>query len=180
MHRWHSNSSTNILQLIDEFIGFEFETDYNGREEVSNVKISYKTFTDGSEARNFVTNSSYGTNTAWIAAYTDDKVLKGYSNAFTNFIKRRDDYLSFKKDLTIAYGRKSNKATCPNCGSSINLAYGKKFKECPVCNSKKIISDSNWASLETKHNMMVKAGEVLQREAIKSKITFVCGIEWHC
>lgn len=34
MHEWHTNSSTNPLNLINEFVGYEFDTDYSGRERV--------------------------------------------------------------------------------------------------------------------------------------------------
>lgn len=180
MHEWHTQSSTNVLQLINEFIGYEFDTDYNGREEVSNVEISNRVFKDASEARNYVTRSSYGSNTAVIAAYTTKKLSKAYQNAFDSFITKRKEYNTFKSNLNIGYGRNSSKVTCPQCGSSISLAYGSRFKNCPICHSNKIISDSNWKILESKKKVMQKANEILHREAIKNEITFVCGIEWHC
>ena len=180
MHEWHSSSSTNILQLIDDFMGYEFDTDHSGREEVTNVNVTNRVFKDSTEARNYVTSASYGSNIAVIAAYTTKKLSKAYQNAFDNFITRRREYTVFKRDLNIGYGRKANKVTCPECGSSINLHYGKRFKKCPICNSEKIISDSNWKALESKKKVMYKAAEMLQREAVKNEVTFLCGIEWHC
>ena len=46
--------------------------------------------------------------------------------------------------------------------------------------SPKIISDSNWKTLETKQRMSARAAENLKKEAEKNDVTFVCGIEWHC
>lgn len=180
MHEWHTNQSQNPLTLIDEFTGYEYDTDYGGRQRVSKVKITSKVFSSEEEARNFVTDSSYGTNVAYLAAFTTKKLLKGYQNAFTNFVEKYNEYQSFKDNLTIAYGRTANKATCPNCGSSISLKYGKRFKVCPVCGSKEIISDSNWRILDTKKRMYEKAADNLSKEAKKDGITFICGIEWHC
>lgn len=180
MHEWHSDTSKNILYLINSFESFEFNTDYSGREQVSRVEVTSRVFSDYEHALSFVTSQSYGGDVAYLAAYTTKKLSKGYQNAFTNFITKRKDYLTFKNGLTIAYGRKASKVTCPECGSSINLKYGKKFQSCPVCGSKKIISDSNWKTLETKRRMMEKATENLAKEAEKNDVTFICGIEWHC
>lgn len=183
MHEWHSNRSRNPLTLIDEFLGYRFNTDYScDREmvEVKLVKIANNVFTTYEEALTFVTNRSYGSNVAYLAAYTTKKLSKGYQNAFSNFLVKYNEYLDFKNKLTVAYGRTASKATCPSCGSSINLKYGNRFKACPVCGSSKIISDSNWKSLETKSRMCKKAAENLSKEAEKNDVTFVCGIEWHC
>ena len=180
MHEWHTNSGKNILNLVDEFNEFEFETDYGGRQQVRDVRITNRMFSSHDDAITFVTNKSYGSGTAYLAAYTTKKLSKGYQNAFSNFIEKYNEYTRFKKDLTIAYGRTSSKATCPECGSSISLKYGKRFRSCPVCGSKKIISDSNWKTLETKRRMSEKAAENLAKEATKNDVTFVCGIEWHC
>ena len=180
MHEWHSNQNKNILSLINEFKNFEFNTDYSGRQKVSQVKVVNNVFSNYEDALTFVTNKSYGGETAYLAAYTTKKLSKGYQTAFSNFLLKHNEYLKFKINLTIAYGRKSSKATCPDCGSSISLKYGSRFKVCPICGSKKIISDSNWKILEAKKRMMQKAAENLSKEAEKNDITFVCGIEWHC
>lgn len=180
MHEWHTNSGTNPLNLINEFLAFEFDTDYGGRYSVSSVNITNRMFNTDEEAITFVTNKSYGGETAYLAAYTTKKLSKGYLNAYNTFIERYNEYLKFNKNLTIAYGRTSSKATCPECGSSISLKYGNRFRYCPVCGSKKIISDSNWKALETKKRMTEKAAENLSKEAKKNDVTFVCGIEWHC
>ena len=180
MHEWHTNTSRNPLRLVSEFIGFEFDTDYGGRQEVSKVVTTSRMFTSNCDALNFVTSSSYGGNIAYMAAYTAKKLSKAYQNAFTAFLSKYNEYLDFKKNLTIAYGRKSSKATCPDCESSISLKYGKNFRNCPVCGSKKIISDSNWKTLDTKKRMYEKAAENLAKEAEKNDVTFICGIEWHC
>lgn len=180
MHEWHTRNSTNVQSLLDHFIGYEFSTDYGGNEEVKKVSITNKVFTTEEEALNYVTRASYGGNTAYLAAFTTHKLTKAYENAFANLLSKRKEFEDFKRDLTIAYGRKSSKATCPECGSSINLSYGKRFKSCPVCGSKKIISDSNWKILETKKRLAVKAAEALSVEAEKCGVTFICGIEWHC
>lgn len=179
MHEWHTNTSRNPLTLIREFMGFEFDTDYGGRQEVTKVKITDRTFSSSESARNFITSTSYGGNTAYMAACVTKKLSKAYQNAYTMFISRYNEYLDFEKNLTIAYGRKSAKVACPSCGSSISLKYGHRFKECPVCGSKKIISDSNWKTLETKRKMAEKSAENLSKEAEKNDVTFVCGIEWH-
>lgn len=42
MHEWHTEQSKNPLKLIHEFVGFEFDTDYGGRQEVSRVSITNK------------------------------------------------------------------------------------------------------------------------------------------
>lgn len=181
MHEWHTNNSTNILDLINQFTGFRYQTDYSDDiSEVSIVKITSRVFTTKEEAITYVTNNSYGGNAAYLAAFTTKKLSKGYQNAFEDFNAKYNEYLKFKNNLTIAYGRKSSKATCPYCGSSISLKYGNRFKSCPVCGSKKIISDSNWKMLETKYKMAEKASEKLSKEAQKNNVTFVCGIEWHC
>lgn len=179
MHEWHTNTSTSVLGLVDEFIGYEFDTDYSGREEVTGVEVTNKVFKSSTEARDYVTRASYGGSTAYIAAYTNKKLSKAFQNAFTAFITRRKDYISLKKNLNIGYGRKANKVTCPRCGSSISLACGSRFKDCPVCHSNKIISDSNWKILETKKNLMIKANDTLKKEASKNEVVFLCGIEWH-
>lgn len=180
MHELHTNTSRNPLALVREFMGFDFDTDYGGKQEVSKVKITDWTFSCLENARKFISSTSYGGNTAYMAAYTTKKLSKGYQNAFTSFLSKYNEYLDFKKNLTIAYGRKSSKATCPDCGSSISLKYGKNFKKCPVCGSKKIISDSNWKILDTKKRISEKAAENLAKEAEKNDVTFICGIEWHC
>lgn len=180
MHEWHTNTSTNILNLIKEFTGYEFNTDYGGRQEISKVKVTSRMFPSEDTARSFVTGSSYGGNTAYLAAYTTKKLSKGYQNAFTKFLEKYNEYLSFKDNLTIAYGRKSIKVTCPKCESSIHLKYGRLFKACPVCGSSKIISDSNWKMLDTKQKIAEKAAEALSKEADKNAVVFICGIEWHC
>lgn len=180
MHEWHTSKSTNPMKLINEFIGFSFDTDYSGAQVVSGVKVTDRMFTSEDEAINYVTNNSYGGETAYLAAYTTKKLSKAYRAAFANFVEKDKQYVSFRNALTIAYGRTSSKATCPECQSSINLRYGNRFKSCPVCGSKKIISDSNWKALETKHRLSIKAAEALSKEAEKNGVTFVCGIEWHC
>ena len=180
MHEWHTNTSRNPLNLINEFVGFEYDTDYAGRQRVNKVNMTGRMFLDKEAALNFVTNSSYYSDSAYMAAYTTKKLSKGYQNAHNNFILKYNEYIGFRDNLTIAYGRKSEKATCPNCGSSINLKYGKRFKECPICGSRKIISDSNWKILDTKRRMVEKAAENLSKEAEKNDVTFICGIEWHC
>lgn len=180
MHEWHTNTSKNIQRLIDQFVGYEFRTDYGGNNEVKRVVVTNKIFTTEEEALNYVTRTSYGGSTAYLAAFTTKKLSKAYQNAFNNFISRKKDYEDFEKGLNIAFGRKASKVTCPECGSSINLAYGKRFTYCPVCSSRKIISDSNWKTLETKKRMAAKAAENLSVEAEKNDVTFLCGIEWHC
>ena len=180
MHEWHSDNSKDIMSLIKDFSGFVFNTDYRGREKVSDVKVTNRVFSNHDDALTFVTNQSYGGNTAYLAAYTSKKLSKGYQNAFTNFLEKYNEWQKFKNGLTIAYGRTASKVTCPSCNSSINLKYGNRFKSCPVCGSRKIISDSNWKALETKKRMMEKAAENLSVAAEKNDVTFVCGIEWHC
>jgi len=180
MHEWHTNNSTNILSLINEFTGYEYDTDYAGRQQVEKVNITNNIFSTHEEAVNFVTRKSYYSDMAFLAAYTSKKLSKGFQNAFANFLAKYNEYMNFKDNLTIAYGRTSSKATCPECGSSINLKYGRRFKNCPVCGSRKIISDSNWKALETKKRMSEKAAENLSKEAEKNGVMFVCGYEWHC
>ena len=180
MHEWHTERNRNPLSLINEFMGFKFNTDYGGERIVTNVKITNKMFSNHEEAIRSVTGSSYGGETAYLAAYTTKKLTKGYQNAYTNFITRYTEYNSFKNNLTIAQGRNASKVTCPSCSSSINLQYGHRFKVCPICGSKKIISDSNWKALDTKKRMCEKAAESLSKEAEKNDVYFVCGIEWHC
>lgn len=181
MHEWHTDNSKNPLYLIKEFESFRFDTDYTDEiQKVSQIKMTGRIFSSKEDALNFVTNSSYGGNTAYMAAYTTKKLSKGYQSAYSNFFLKYNEYTTFKRNLTIAYGRKSSKATCPTCGSSISLKYGYMFKECPVCGSRKIISDSNWKTLDTKWKMCEKAAENLSKEAEKNDVTFICGIEWHC
>ena len=180
MHEWHTSEGKNILSLINEFTGFEFDTDYGGRQRTKGVKITNRMFSSSEDAINYVTNTSYAGETAYLAAYTTKKLTKGYQAAYSNFLEKYKEYTDFKKNLTIAYGRKSDKVTCPECKSSINLKYGRMFVYCPVCGSRKIISDSNWKTLDTKRKMSEKAAENLSKEATKNDVTFVCGIEWHC
>ena len=180
MHEWHTEKSRNPLTLINSFMSFEFDTDYGGQQQVTSVKIMDRLFSNEEEALNKVTSSSYGGNTAYLAGYTSKKLSKAYQNAYANFLTKNREYTEFKKVLTIAYGRKSLRVTCPTCDSSITLKYGGRFKSCPVCGSKKIISDSNWNTLETKRKMVEKAAENLAKEAEKNDVSFICGIEWHC
>ena len=180
MHEWYTRKSHNPLELINEYSRFEFDTDYGGRLKVDEVKVTSRMFSTEDDAVNYITKCSYGGEDAYMAAYSTKKLSKGYSNAFTSFLTKYNEYLSFKNELTIAYGRKSSNATCPHCGSSISLQYGKRFKSCPVCGSREIISDSNWKALETKKRMSEKAAENLSKEASKNEVMFVCGIEWHC
>lgn len=180
MHEWHTVNSKNPMNLIENFLGFTFNTDYDGAQKVSNVKVTERVFSSEEDAANFVTRSSYGGNTAYIAAYTAKTLSKGYQNAFSNFISKYKDFTNFKNNLTVGYGRSASKTTCPTCGSSISIKYGGKYKSCPVCGSRKIISDSNWKMLEAKQRMTQKAAENLKKEAEKNSVTFVCGIEWHC
>lgn len=179
-HEWHTIKGRNPMNLINEFMGFAYETDSSGICTVSAVRLSGKVFSTEDEALNYVTSSSYYKDAAYMAAYTTKKLSKAYQNAYDNFLVKYKEYIAFKDNLTIAYGRSASKTTCPNCGSSINLKYGKRFKACPVCGSNKIISDSNWKMLDTKRRMCVKAAENLSKEAEKNDVTFMCGIEWHC
>lgn len=179
MHEWHTSTNRNPVYLINEFVGFEHEVD-EGFETVQDVRVTNRVFDNEEDAAQFVTNKSYGSETAYLAAYTKKKLSKGYLNAFNNFLAKHKEYNDFKNALTIAYGRTSSKVTCPECGSSINLKYGRRFRACPVCRSLKIISDSNWKTLETKKRMMEKAAENLAKEAEKNDVMFICGIEWHC
>ena len=179
MHEWHTEQSTDILYLINGFTGYEHAVD-DGYDTVAGVKITNKMFSTHEEAINFVTRQSYYGDYAYLAAYTTKKLSKGYQSAWSNFLAKYNEWQKFKENLTIAYGRTSSKATCPECGSSINLKYGKRFNSCPVCGSKKIISDSNWKTLDTKKRMAEKAAESLAKEAQKNDVMFVCGIEWHC
>ena len=178
-HEWHTQQGRNPLRLINHFIGFEHEVD-EGFDTVKDVKVTNRIFPTEEDARNFVCTRSYLCDDAYLAAYTTKKLSKGFQNAFANFLAKDKEYTDFKNNLTIAYGRKSSNVTCPECGSSINLKYGRRFTECPVCGSKKIISDSNWKTLETKKRMMEKAAENLSKEAEKNDVMFICGIEWHC
>jgi len=180
-HEWHTNHGTNPLSLIEEFFGFTHNTDHSGMQEVTQVKISNRTFNTIDEARSSVCSLSYyDNNTAYLTTAAPKKVSKAYQTAYANFLDKYKEYNAFKKNLTIAYGRKSLRVTCPNCDSSITLRYGGRFKSCPVCGSQKIISDSNWKILETKRRMCEKASETLSKEAEKNGVTYVCGIEWHC
>lgn len=179
-HEWHTEEDRNPLNLIKEFIGFKYNTDYGGGQEVTKVNISSTICSTHEEAISFVRSRSYYGNGAYLVAYTANRVTKGYLNAFNSFLEKYNEYVKFKNELTIAYGRTASKVTCPDCSSSINLKYGKRFKVCPICGSKKIISDSNWKTLDTKQRMSEKAAETLRKEAEKNNVTFVCGIEWHC
>lgn len=180
MHEWHTRDSKNIMDLINEFLEYEFDTDYGGIQKVTKVKVTDKVVSTENEAISFITKNSYGGNTAYIAVYTQKKLSKGYLNAFNIFNAKYKEYIDFEANLNVGYGRTASKTTCPTCGSSINLKYGGRFKVCPVCGSKKIISDSNWKILKTKQRMTQKAAENLKKEAEKIDATFVCGIEWHC
>ena len=180
MHEWHTEENRTPMNLIKEFSGFGYDTDYAGEQQVEGVEMTNKMFSTHEEAINFVTNKSYYSGYAYMAAYTTKKLSKGFQNAYSNFLAKYKEYRDFDKNLTIAYGRTSSKATCPECGSAISLAYGKRYKSCPVCGSSKIISDSNWKTLDTKKRMAEKAGENLAKEAQKNDVMFVCGFEWHC
>ena len=181
MHEWHTNKSTNPWSLIKEYTGFEYDTDYAGTQRVEGVKMLNKVFDNEDDAINYVTKTSYYSGYAYMVICTNNKKLsKAYGHALSNFFLRYKEYVNFDENLTIAYGRKSSKATCPTCGSSISLKYGKHFKECPVCGGRKIISDSNWKMLDTKRRLAEKAAENLSKEAKKNHVMFVCGFEWHC
>ena len=180
-HEWHTNNNTNPWKLIKEFDGFIYDTDYAGTQKTDGVRMVNKVFSNEEDAINYVTKTSYYSGYAYMVACTNNKKLsKGYGHALSNFFQRYNEYVNFSDNLTIAYGRKSSKATCPDCGSSISLKYGKRFKSCPVCGSWKIISDSNWKALDTKQRLAEKAGENLSKEAQKNDVIFICGFEWHC
>ena len=180
-HEWYYNTDTNPWKLIKEFDGFRYDTDYAGTQRTDGVRIVNKVFPDEEEAINYVTKTSYYSGYAYMVICTNNKKLsKGYGNALSNFFLRYKEYVNFNDNLTIAYGRKSSKATCPHCGSSISLKYGDRFKACPICGSQKIISDSNWKVLDTKKRLAEKAAENLSKEAKKNNVKFICGFEWHC
>jgi predicted RNA-binding Zn-ribbon protein involved in translation (DUF1610 family) len=181
MHERRTERSTNLLQLISWFKGISYQTDY--RDEFSvikNARVLNRTFKDASEAANYAASQSYGSDSACVVMHAPGKITKAFTAAFESFTTRKKEYEDFERNLTIGYGRKSSKVTCPNCGSSISLRYGSRFKACPICTSKKIISDSNWKTLETKEKLMEKANNLLQKEASKVGVEFVGGFEWHC
>jgi len=182
MHNYEHRSGTNVLQLIDYFLSFPYRSDGNDDREAypTSVRFMSETFTSKSEAEDKAGDRSYWDGTCIaIAKVTSGKVTKAFTTAYNNFIEKRKEFTTFKRELNIGYGRKSTKVTCPNCGSSISLRYGSRFKECPVCGSKKVISDSNWKILHTKEGLMIKASDTLAREAGKCGVTFVAAIGWH-
>lgn len=181
MHEWHTQSGNNVFALMKSFTGYEYRTDYaDETQHISSVTLLNRFFATKEEAINHVTNYSYGGNTAFIAMVCPKKKSKAFEKAYTSFCEKNRDYQKFNMELTISYGRKANKVTCPHCNSSINLTYGDRYKHCPVCGSDKIISDSNWNMLATKKRLVQKASDNLAIEASKCDITFVCGFEWHC
>lgn len=182
MHNYKYSSSTDLLSIIEYFENYTYQSDHYDDEPMKPSGVTYlsKTYTSESEAKNAAGDKSYwdGTSIA-IATVASGKITKAFQNALVSFKEKRMEYKNFKRDLNIGYGRKSSKVTCPNCGSSISLSYGSRFKVCPICASKKIISDSNWKTLETKKNLMTKASVALAREAAKCNAVFVGAIGWH-
>lgn len=181
MHNWKIKTSGYIPTLEDFFKSFSYETDHRdcGYDECKGIKIWGTIYSDETKANTELCNRSYGDDYAHVAPYISGKTSKVFSNVFNDYITKRKDYLSFKKDLNIGYGRKSNKVTCPKCESSISLKYGSRFTKCPVCGSEQIISDSNWNRLETKKNIMLKAAAKLKTEIEKCNGYFIAGFEWH-
>ena len=181
MHNYEYRKNTNPLSIIDYFTDFEFDTDHSDeRETPKGVVFMSETFSNEEDAEEAAGNKSYwdGTSIA-IAKVTTHKISKAFEKAFDAFKEKRKDYLNFDKNLTIAFGRKSTKVTCPHCKSMINLSYGKWYKSCPICGSKKIISDSNWNMLASKKKLMGKAAAKVSEEAIKCGVTFIGAIGWH-
>lgn len=181
MHQRLSRSSSKFLDLVDEFKGYSYQTDYHDRpDEIEDVRLISGTFNDKEKLLDTLCGKSYSTGYAYIGIYLPKKSSKAFLNARSDFEKKLKDYNNFKNSLDITYGRKSSKVTCPRCGSNISLAYGKGKTCCPVCHSSKIISDSNWKKLKTKKDIMEKASEKLSSEVGKLGGTFICGFEYHC
>lgn len=181
MHQRLSRSSSKFLDLVNEFKGYSYQTDYNDKPyEIKDVLLISGTFNDQEKLRNTLCGRSYGTDYAYAGIYLPKKSSKAFLNARNDFEKKLKDYNDFKRSLDITYGRKSNKVTCPRCGSNISLAYGKGKICCPVCSSSKIISDSNWNKLKTKKEIMEKASLKISTEVEKLGGTFICGFEYHC
>lgn len=182
MHNYEYRTGTNLLSLINYFKDYTYRSDrYDDREETPDgVQLVSGTYKSLDEAVEKAKNTSYwsGTTIA-ITVNVPGKVTKAYTNAFKSFWDKRKEAEKFEKELNIGYGRKSTKVTCPNCESSISLKYGSRHKCCPICGSTKIISDSNWKSLSTKKNMVLKSAEALSKEASKNNVTFVAAIGWH-
>ena len=181
MHNYEYRKSTNPLSIIDCFTNFKFETDHSDDLETpKGVVFMSETFSNIEDAQEAAGNKSYwdGTSIA-IAKVVTRKISKAFEKAFDAFREKRKDYFNFDKNLTIAFGRKSSKVTCPHCKSMINLKYGGLHKSCPICGSRKIISDSNWNMLESKKKLMAKAAAKVSEEAAKCGVTFVGAIGWH-
>lgn len=181
MHQTISNSSTNILNLIDEFKDQYYQTDYHDSpDRIMDVKLVSGISNNSSDLCDSLCRKSYGTDYAYVGTYIPKKVSKGFTNAMEDFKKKWKDYTDFKAELDITYGRKSSKVTCPRCESNISLAFGKRKTCCPVCGSRKIISDSNWKRLDTKLEILKKAASKLSLEIGKIGGKFICGFEYHC
>lgn len=183
MHEWHSEKSSNYLSLERCFTGYTYQTDYTDTvSEVKGVKFQNKFFKTESEARMYITSCSYGSDYAYMALvkHNDYKITKSWQTAFDLFIKKQQEYKSFYKNLDMTYGRNSKVVGCPTCGSSFNSGYLRGVKACPICHSKKVISQTNWDTLKKKETGMEEACKKLELENEKLGIYFLCGFEWHC
>lgn len=180
MHEWCIRKSTDIDYLKRYFKGYQHDSD-NGYIEIEDVRMSSRVFKTYEEASSYIqANTEYDGRDAIIVTVVPNKTSKAYDKAKARFEEVNKDYTKFKKALNVGYGRKSDKVTCPHCGSAISVKYGGRYTECPVCGSTKIISDSNWNTLKTKENMVKKAAAKMEEEATKCGIYYVGGSEWHC
>lgn len=181
MHNWKNRTSYSISDLEKIFTDMTYETDHTdeGYDTCRGLRLLDREFKSEDEACQYLTSASYGDNRAACARVVTGKKTKTWENAWARYKTRRADYLKFDKDLSAAYGRTSEKVTCPHCGSSMTRKYLTRTKYCPVCSSHEIISKSNWEKLKLKERLMQEADDNLASVSKKCGIIWVASFEWH-
>ena len=180
MHEWKTRTSSSRKRL-EEIFTFTHETD-DGYDTVRGVTWENKEFTNEEEAQAYCQRRSYGSDYACGVTIVKGKKSKAYLNALERYNTRKKEYDTFNRELSMAYGRTSEKTTCPNCKSSINTKYAavRHFRTCPVCGSMEVISKSNWEKLALKERLAEEAEANLGKEAQKCGIYYLASFEWHC
>lgn len=178
MHEWKSRTSTSLSVLERFFTDMEHATD-DGYDTCKGVRMITKEFTNDDEARAYLTRASYGDNKAACGLVVTSKKTKEWETAYARFNTRHKELNDFEKNLSAAYGRTSERVTCPHCKSSMARKYLTRTKVCPVCGSREIISDSNWKALELKRRLYNEAEQNLAKISEKCGIHFMAAFEWH-
>lgn len=181
MHGWHTRVSPNLLELENEFDGYEHNSD-DGYEVARGIRFINKEFKDESTAAEAAGNASYGSDYAvCFPVLGKKKKSKAYEKALSDYIKTKTEYSQFMKKFSFALDKKAAFITCPVCKSKINSeeATRRRFTYCPVCGTFTIMPDATNKKKLKQEQAVKKAATKLSEAAAKCEITFVARLEWH-